>query len=552
MIADHLLKWHNRHLYRYQWRIINGILVALIENLLVITGKDITEADIEALESIELNYEYTRQSGKTTIIVHAVEAIMIFVSRLFAMPIYVGIFAPQKEQAKTDFDRLKGALAKTQKKLIIVDHDQYRKAKEESNAKTIVIGNGSSCYIFPVTSTSNPESKTLHLIIVEEAQDIVDVIINEQVLPMGAATNAVVVRVGTAGTQLCDYYYLIQKGDAYIMTYPEIAADRREMFDLTGEIEHLVYERYVKNQIAKYGLTDARVQRPYFNVWQLEAGMYIQGPQLYAGRVDRPFDMPSADPLYRDYLEWFRSTRHTLPECDEWSKSHNVPADKYALYRTWTEENHYFGLDTAKESDQTILKIARMVDGRLTIVRSLQGMRGLNYQDQYDIILAELKWFKIAAGSIDATGQGDFMPDLFERSSGYKIYRVPFSRQSKDHMYTSLYQKQVNNTFAYYFQDPMVPGSEPYTAKASAEYEEEFLQLTKDYVGEYMVIKHPDTKDAHDDHPDATALVNNAYDQYNVTSGLMGYYKEQADKLTKTDAFPTGKMRGKPIIGASQ
>lgn len=551
-MADHLFKYHQVRFYNYQWRIWRGIVVALIENLLALTGTTITEADIAELKAYDFSYEYTRQSGKTTVLVHTVETIMVIVTRLFKMPIHIGIFGPQKEQAKTDFDRLKLALERTRKDLIVVDHDEHRKAKEESNAKTLVLGNGSSCYIFPVTPASKPESKTLHLILLEEAQDLIDVIVNEQIMPMGAATNAPVIRVGTAGTQVCDYYWHIQTGHAFTMTFPDITADRRAMYEATKDARHLIYEQHVQSLIDKYGQTDARIQRPYFNVWQLEAGMYIVADQLYAGRVVRPYDMPSAEPLFGEYREWYRSTRHTLPECDAWARSHNIPPEKFAIYRTWTEENHYFGLDTAKASDQTVLKIARMINGRLTIVRSLQGMYGLNYQDQYDIILSELKWFKIAAGSIDATGQGDFMPDLFERSSGYKIFRVPFSRQSKDHMYTSLYQKQVNQEFAYYYQDSMDPQSEQYTAKASAEYEDEFIKLTKDYVGEYMIVKHPDTKDGHDDHPDSTALVNNAYDQYNVTSGLMGYYKDKVTGNPGPNAFPPGKMRGKPIIGAPE
>lgn len=523
--------------------------MALVENLLIITGDNITESDIAAMQAEDIAFEYTRQSGKTTTLVHTIEIIMIFISRLFKMPINIGIFAPQKEQAKTDFDRLKTILSRTQKDLVVVDHDDYKKAREESNAKTIVVGNGSSCYVFPVTPASKPESKTLHIIFLEEAQDLNDVIVNEQIMPMGASTNAPTIRVGTAGTKTCDYYWLIQKGQAYVMTYPEIAADRRAVYEQTGDIVHLVYERYVQSLIEKYGKDDARIQRPYYNVWQLEAGMYIMGPQLFAGRINKPFEYPSLDDNFKAYREWYKSGRHTLQECDAWVMSHNISPDKYALYRTWLEENHYFGLDTAKESDQTVLKIGRMIDNKLTIVSSLQGMYGLNYQDQFDMLKSTLQWFKIAAGSIDATGQGDFMPDLFERGTPYKIFRVAFSRQSKDHMYTSLYQRQVNGEFAYYYQDSQVVGSDPYTAKTSMEFEDEFVKLTKKYIGEYMVVKHPDTKDGHDDHADATTLMNNAYNAYNVTSGLMGYYKDKMSGKGINGSFPTGKMRGQPIIG---
>ena len=517
------------------------IVLPLVQNLLVLTGKNVTEEMIEELESSMLNFEYTRQSGKTTSLVHTVESIMLFVTKLFDTPIEIGIFAPQKEQANTDFKRLKNALSKSKQELMVIDHDANRKAKEESNAKTITLGNGSSCYIFPVTSTSKPESKTLHLIIIEEAQDIDDKIVNEDILPMGASTNAVIVKVGTAGSKKCDFYRDIQKGRAYVMTYPEIAADRRRMYDMTGDARHLVYERTVKSLIQQRGLMSPEIQKPYYNVWQLAGGMYIDTHQLIAGRIDRPFENPAADPVFLEYRTWYKAAvRRQLLECDQWAKDHNLPDEVYAQYRAWLEEDHYFGLDTAKSTDQTILKIGRMIGGKLTIVRSVSGGKGTNYEDQFDTLKHELSFFKIACGAIDSTGQGDFMPDKFERHSPYKIFRVKFSRQSKDIMYKALYQKQINNNLMYYWQDPIAagvkmiaPGTaltvEQQTAIASEEFEDEFIDLEKRYVGEYMVVHHPDEEDAHDDHPDSTALMNFAYDSYNNSSGIKQYYADKVE-----------------------
>lgn len=513
------------------------VMLPLVQNMLVLTRKEVTEADIEALEAAVLNFEYTRQSGKTTTVVHVVEVIMIYVTKLFKEPIEIGIFAPQKEQANTDFKRLKNALANSRKDLMIVDHDANRKAKEESNAKTITLGNGSSCYIFPVTSTSKPESKTLHVIIIEEAQDINDRIVNEDILPMGASTNAVVLKVGTAGDATCDFYWDIQKGRAYVMTYPEIAADRRRMFELTNDARHLVYERKVKNDVERYGLASPEIQKPYFNVWQIEAGMYITADELFKGRVIQNFDNPAADPDFKEYLDWLKGGVRSLPQRDEWAESHNIDEARYANFRAWTEHDHYFGLDTAKSTDQTVLKIGRVIDGRLTVVRSVQGMKGLNYDDQFDTIKAELSWFKIAAGAIDSTGQGDFMPDKFERNTSYKIYRVKFSRLTKDVMYKAFYQKLVNAGFAYFWQDPVkypvkavAPGvqmdMEHQTALASEEFEDEMLKLTKRYVGDVMVVAHPDEPGAHDDHPDSSTLMNYAHDSYNINSGIFQYYAE--------------------------
>ena len=516
-------------------------MLPLVQNMLILTGTKVTEEMIDELESVLLNFEYTRQSGKTTSLVHTVESVMLFVTKLFDVPIEIGIFAPQKEQANTDFKRLKNALARSKQELMVIDHDANRKAKEESNAKTITLGNGSSCYIFPVTSTSKPESKTLHLIIIEEAQDINDKIVNEDIMPMGASTNAVVVRVGTAGSVKCDFYRDIQKGRAYVMTYPEIAADRRRMYEVTGDARHLVYERTVKSLISQRGLMSPEIQKPYFNVWQLQGGMYIDTHQLIAGRIDRPFDNPKADETFLQYREWYKaSLRRSLLECDEWAKEHKLTDQQYATYRAWLEEDHFFGLDTAKSTDQTILKIGRVIDQKLTIVRSVSGGRGTNYEDQFDLLKDELSYFKIACGAIDSTGQGDFMPDKFERHSPYKIERVKFSRMSKDIMYKALYQKQINGNLMYYWQDPikhgvkmLVPGTpmtiEQQTALASEEFEDEFIDLEKRYVGEYMVVHHPDEEDAHDDHPDSTALMNFAYDSYTNSSGIKQFYADKVE-----------------------
>lgn len=533
------------------------VMKPLIQNMLVLTRQTVTAADIEALESAVLNFEYTRQSGKTTSIVHIVEIIMIFVTKLFGVPIEIGIFAPQKEQANTDFKRLKNALAQSKQDLMVVDHDANRKAKEESNAKTITLGNGSSCYIFPVTSTSKPESKTLHVIIIEEAQDINDRIVNEDILPMGASTNAVVLKVGTAGDATCDFYWDIQKGRAYVMTYPEIAADRRRMYEVTGDARHLVYERKVKSDIERYGLASPEIQKPYYNVWQIEAGMFITADELFKGRIVSNYDNPASIPEFAEYMEWLKGGNRSLPEKDEWAKTNDIDEALYAKFRVWTEADHYFGIDTAKHKDQTVLKIGREINGRLTVVRSVQGMKGLNYDDQFDQLKYELSWFRIGAGAIDSTGQGDFMPDRFERQTPHKIYRVKFSRLTKDVMYKALYQKQVNNGFAYYWQDPVkypvravAPGEkmslEHQTALGSEEFEDEFLKLTKRYVGDVMVVEHPDEPDAHDDHPDSTALMNYAYDSYNISSGIFQYYaegnkaKESADYVSAIAAANKG------------
>lgn len=111
---------------------------------------------------------------------------------------------------------------------------------------------------------------------------------------------------------------------------------------------------------------------------------------------------------------------------------------------------------------------------------------------------------------------------------------------TKDIMYKALYQKQINGNLMYYWQDPIKhgvkmisPGTEltveQQTAIASEEFEDEFIDLEKRQVGEYMVVHHPDQEDAHDDHPDSTALMNFAYDSYNNSSGIKQFYADKVE-----------------------
>ena len=87
-----LQQFHNVELYDYQKEVSDAILDALFFD-----------------KYPELFVEFSRQSGKTTCIVHTVEFIIYVYKFLMGRGIRIGIFAPQKEQAKTDFDRLKDA-----------------------------------------------------------------------------------------------------------------------------------------------------------------------------------------------------------------------------------------------------------------------------------------------------------------------------------------------------------------------------------------------------------------------------------------------------------
>ena len=70
-------------------------------------------------------------------------------------------------------------------------------------------------------------------------------------------------------------------------------------------------------------------------------------------------------------------------------------------------------------------------------------LRGENYKHQFEVLCDFLNNYNVLAIAIDSTGQGDFMPDLFEDSTEWAdedsgLYRIKFSPNSKDVMYKNL------------------------------------------------------------------------------------------------------------------
>lgn len=464
--AQHLKNVHSLVFYGYQEAISDEILVALIQNLRLTSNA--TEEDVKKLKLVEYSIEISRQAGKTTAVVLTVEFIMVYLSRLFARRINIGIFAPQHEQAKTDFVRLKEALYKTEP--LVQELSDEREYKEESNAKTLVLPNGSSCYIFPVTSTSKPESKTLDLQIFEESQDLDDRIVKEQIWPMGASTNAPRIYIGTAGTQIKHFYRLGQSGKGIKLYFDQIIAQRRKAYEETKDARHLIYEQTVKQEIVKQGLESDEIQRPYFGKWLIGTGQFVTMEDL-------------------DKLE-DKNRKQTF---------HFKKGDCYV------------GIDTAKHPDSTVVTILRFnEEAKKKEILNWMELRGENYKDQFDIIHEFIKNYRVVAIAIDSTGQGDFMPDMFERETEWSdersgLYRVKFSAVSKDMLYKNLKVsiKELLTT---------VPNL---STRLGERFRQQVLDLQQEYKGQLLSVHHPDDANAHDDYPDSWALAEWAYAKFN-------------------------------------
>lgn len=493
--ADHLLIQHNLTFYPYQEAVSDRILEALLQNLQLTANA--TEEEIKKLKLVEIPIEFSRQSGKTTAIVYTVEFILTWLSVYFGRQIHIGIFAPQIEQAKTDFDRLKVALRRI-KDMIVVDEITEKIIKEQENAKTLVLPDGSSCYIAPVTKTSRPESKTLDLMIFEEAQDMDDKIVQESIWPIGATTNAPRIYVGTAGTKICYFYRLGQSGKAIRLYFDDIVAQRREVYNQTKESKHLIYEQTVLQEIELRGKDSDEIQRPYFGKWLIGTGQFTTEKDIEA-LVDEARSRPT----------W----QHNKYEC-------------------------FAGVDTAKHPDSTVVTVIRYnTDLKKKELLNWLELRGDNYQDQFDIIIDFLKNYRITALAIDSTGQGDFMPDLFEKNTQWQdensgLIRVKFSAVSKDMIYKNL-KTSIKE---------LLTSLPKLDIKQAGRFKEQMLDLQQEWKGQLLSVHHPDDPNAHDDYPDSWALAEWAYAKWNENKAEVSVVEVTTQEKREIKHDDTGKI----------
>lgn len=468
------------HFYEYQTEVSDIIIRAVVFR----TGE-------------EIPIEISRQAGKTEAIVCTVAFLMTFakqITRIFwgyEAGIRIIIFSPQREQAKTDFDRLKSYLGKLKFKGYkdLVDN-------KESNQTTLQITNGSFCYIFPLTPTSNPESKSADLIIYEEAHKIIDAEKKNKASPMGASTNAPEISIGVGWYHKNDFKRLLDAKPKHPrFTAEKVIEARRKLFDIDGNERHLLYERHFKKKLTELGIDDPSLRTQYLLEWIMEAGQFMRAEDWVD--ITKPYL----------YLGKDGSRLYWKPELiDEDHKS-----------------DCFVGIDTAKSPDSTVVTIVRWneVTEWKEIIAILE-LKGTNYSDQFTIISGYdtvagkrtgqgmFDYFNVVGVGIDSTGQGSFMPDMFKTHTRFRdersgLFEVKFSLVSKDAIYTNLMQVVANRLTA-------IPADDTLELR---KLRKQLLDLETEYKGQFLTCHHPEGTENgeiyHDDYPDSWALAEWAF-----------------------------------------
>jgi hypothetical protein len=441
-VLAHFVKWceieYQFRLYDYQVRIARACLSSLL------------------VEPKDVCIKIARQSGKTETITLLVRFLLIFHRLLVGGPLMAGFASPKGEQAKTDVDRIKKSVPQLRERWQVEDR--------EFNVHTVRAYRFDSLFAeifrFSLAPTTSNESKTLNLLIVEEAHKIDDQKRSNELDPMLSSTGGVTWMIGVGAPQMCDFKRgcdgELPDTDRIVIDADAVISDRKKMYEQTGDPIHLEYKRAFERELKKKGRENPEIRMNYYLEDIVETSNFVSRERLLSCGRQKP-----------------------------------LCADRFFL-----------GIDWARESDETWLAVATK---EMEIVTWFVYPH-VNYEDQIAMMMKDLAPYrgKIEDVLSDATGQGDGPTEMLFRTwlPVGDSTKFKFTMQSKNDLYVNfeecLFRDQgTERRFSY-----------PSTHRLAPKFEEQMNQLEREYKGdgEYLSVHHPDQTGARDDAPDATAL----------------------------------------------
>jgi len=363
------------------------------------------------------------------------------------------------------------------------------------------LSNGSSILFRTAERRAKKEGYTYDLLIIEECQDVDSTVIVKSLHPFVSSTNGTIVKIGTASSQVCDFYTTIQQNKR-LQTLPD-ARPIHFQFDWEAcARENSMYRQYVEKEKKRLGEESDAFMMSYCCMFILERGMFITEKDLMKPDVALTTGQFS--------FIWPHDLRR-----------HGSP---YSLCA---------GIDFGKAHDSTILTIIAvdwenpLIDTRVAGSNGVfryQGFkkhvlawsewRGDNYEKQFAEIHETLNKFleegrlrgfmgdKFEKICVDATGLGVVACDRLSALLPWKVIPFKFSKPSKSDGYKVLSADLLSGRLTFPADD------RARQTRLWKMFQYQMLDLRKEWRDGYMMVRHEDSKHSHDDAPDSLMLAN--------------------------------------------
>lgn len=415
-------------------------------------------------------------SGKTEAIANAVATAMVLFPKLakmfphvesvakFKNGVMVGTFAPVEQQAETLFSRIVTNLTNDHAIEIMLD-PEIDDAPDGKGRIIRLKKSGSFCRMQTANPRAQIESKSYHLIVVDEAQDADDYVVKKSIHPMLAFYNGTIVKIGTPSTTKGDFYRAIQ-----LNKRRQTQGKRKNHFEF--DWRHCArynknYAKFIAKEKVRLGEDSDEFQLSYALRWLLDRGMFTTESEL-----DQLGDI-------------------TMQIVPHWFKSPLV-----------------VGIDPARKMDSTVVTVMWVDWDRpdefgffdCRVLNWLE-LHGEAWEEQYFRIKEFLSHYSVVMGAVDVQGVGDavlgrmqvLMPEVEWHEMGSNT-----GEQSErwKHLMQLMQRRKVG----------WPAHSKTRRLKVYKRFRQQFEDLEKKYQGKFMLAEAPDEPHAHDDYPDSLAL----------------------------------------------
>jgi hypothetical protein len=437
----------------------------IIESVIIRDGEEIT-----ALAS--------RQSGKTETVSDTLSTLMVILPLLakiypdllgrFKDGLWVGMFAPTESQAETLFSRTVTRLTSERAQEVLGDPEiDDTAAKVGGVTKMIRLKkSGSTLTMMTANPRAKIESKSFHVIVIDECQEADDFVVSKSISPMLAYYAGTMIKTGTPTSTKNNFYKAIQLNKRKATTrgarQNHYQWDWKDVAKINPD-----YNKFIKKEMLRIGEDSDEFQMSYNCKWLLERGMFV--------------------------------TSGVMDELGDTSQE---------LVKVWHQTPVVVGIDPARKMDSTIVTVVWVdwdrpdefgyFDHRVLNWLELQGD---DWEEQYFQIVNFLSNYDVLAIGVDANGIGDAVAQrlkvLMPRA---EIIPLTSSQKEQSERFKHLLQLIQRRMISY-----------PNHAKTRRlRIHKRFVQQMTDaeiqYKGPTFMVAAPNETHAHDDFVDSLAI----------------------------------------------
>ena len=419
-----------------------------------------------------------RQSGKSETIANTVATLMVLLPRLavlypdllgkFKDGFWVGLFAPTEGQAETLYGRTVSRLTSERALEILGDPEiDDETGRVPGVTKSIRLKkSGSTLTMMTANPRAKIESKSFHLVVVDECQEADDFVVIKSIAPMLAYYAGTFVKTGTPTTHKNNFYRAIQLNKRRQTS----RGARQNHFEWNWKDVAKVndnYAKFIRKEMLRIGEDSDEFQMSFNCKWLLERGMFV--------------------------------TSTVMEEMGDTSQE---------IVRSWYRSPVVVGIDPARKTDSTVVTVVWVdwdrpdefgyYDHRILNWLELQGD---DWEDQYFQITNFLSNYDVLAVGVDANGVGDAVAQrlkiLLPRAEVIALTSSPSEQSKRWKHLQALIQRRMIGFPAH---------AKTRRLRSYKRFVQQMSDAEMNFKGPNVIVAAPDEAHAHDDYVDSLAI----------------------------------------------